>query len=178
MLAMGDEVRRSQQGNNNAYCQDSAISWFDWDDVPRHAGIRRFARGLIHFHQESAIFRDSTFWGQPGATKITWHGVRLGAPEWGDDSHALAYELLHVNHENHENDDKSVEHVHVMLNAYWEPLEFELPATGAGRVWQRMVDTGLESPLDFCDPPVPLAAGGAKYTCQSRSTVVLVSVKA
>jgi glycogen operon protein len=171
MLAMGDEVRRTQQGNNNAYCQDSVISWFDWDDVTRHANIRRFARGLIRFHQESAIFRDRTFWGQPGATRITWHGVRLGEPQWGDDSHALAYELF-----NGKNDD-GVEHVHVMLNAYWEPLVFELPSTTSGRTWRRMVDTALESPLDFCDPPAPLAAGTATYTCQARSSVVLVSIE-
>jgi isoamylase len=173
MLLMGDEVRRTQQGNNNAYCQDSAVSWFDWEDVARHAGIRRFTRGLIQFHQESAIFRDSTFWGQPGATKITWHGVRLGQPEWGDNSHSLAYELFHG-----EDDNDGAEHVHVMLNAYWEPLEFELPATRAGRAWRRMVDTALESPLDFCSPPALLAAGEPKYTCQPRSSVVLVSESA
>ena len=63
-----------------------------------------------------------------------------------------------------------------MLNAYWEPLVFELPATGTGRAWRRLVDTALESPLDFCDPPVPLPASSEKYTCQARSSVVLVSV--
>ena len=169
MISMGDEVRRTQQGNNNAYCQDNAVSWFDWDDVARHAGIRRFARSLIQFHQESAIFRDRTFWGEPGATKITWHGVRLGKPEWGDDSHALAYELLGGN------DAESSEHLHVMLNQYWEPLVFELPATETGRAWRRLVDTALESPLDFCDPPVLLASGQREYTCRARSSVVLVS---
>ena len=59
MLLMGDEVRRTQHGNNNAYCQDNAISWFDWDDVARHADIHRFARSLIHFHQGSADFSRS-----------------------------------------------------------------------------------------------------------------------
>jgi len=166
MLAMGDEVRRTQRGNNNAYCQDNAISWFDWDDVARHAGMRRFVRRLIHFHQESAIFRDRTFWGRSGATKITWHGVRLGQPEWDDDSHALAYELFHA---------ESHEHLHVMLNAYWEPLAFELPASAAGCIWRRLVDTALESPLDFCDPPVTLDAGRRTYTSRARSSVVLVS---
>ena len=123
MLLMGDEVRRTQQGNNNAYCQDNATSWFDWDDVARHADIRRFARGLIHFHQDSAIFRDRTFWGEPGATKITWHGVKLNQPEWDDESHSLAFELFHA---------ESAEHLHVMLNDYWEPLTFELPAPADG----------------------------------------------
>ena len=159
----------TQRGNNNAYGQDNAVSWFDWNDLARHADIRRFARGLVHVHQESAIFRDRTFWGQPGATKITWHGVRLAQPEWDDNSHAIAYELFNA---------QSAEHVHVMLNAYWEPLVFELPTTATGRTWRRLVDTARASPQDFCDPPVPLAAGEPKYTCQSRSSVVLMSVPA
>jgi glycogen operon protein len=64
-----------------------------------------------------------------------------------------------------------------MLNAYWEPLEFALPKTAMGRVWRRMVDTALESPLDFCDPPATLTAGTGTYTCQARSSVVLVSIE-
>jgi glycogen operon protein len=166
MLLMGDEVRRTQQGNNNAYSQDNAISWFDWDDVERHAEMHRFARSLIRFHQGAEIFRDRTFWGEPGATKITWHGVKLQAPEWGDASHSLAYELLH---------EASGEHLLVMLNAFWEPLVFELPSPAPGRRWLLLVDTANESPEDFCDPPAPLASGHGKYACQARSTVVLVS---
>ena len=160
MLLMGDEVRRTQQGNNNAYCQDNAISWFDWDDVARHADIRRFARSLIHFHQESAIFRDRTFWGEPGATKITWHGVRLGRAGLGR-RFALAGVRIVARRE-------SGEHLHVMLNAYWEPLVFELPATAAGRAWRRLVDTALESPQDFCDPPVPLRQRASGSTLARR----------
>lgn len=165
MLLMGDEVRRTQQGNNNAYSQDDPISWFDWEDVSRHAGVRRFVCELIHFHQESIIFRDRTFWGDPDSTRITWHGVRLDQADWGDDSHTLAYELEH----------DSGEHIYVMLNAWQELLEFELPAAGAGRRWHRLVDTWLEAPLDISNPPVALDPGLRKYTCQPRSSVVLVA---
>ena len=87
-------------------------------------------------------------------------------PEWGEDSHSLAYELLH---------EESGEHLLVMLNAYWEPLVFELPPPAPGRRWLLLVDTANESPEDFCDPPVPLASEQEKYACQARSTVVLVS---
>ncbi len=166
MLLMGDEVRRTQRGNNNAYCQNNEISWFDWDDVSRHADIRHFVRSLIHFHQKSGVFRDRTFWSQPGATKITWHGVRLNEPEWGENSHSLAFELFHAD---------GPEYLHVLLNAYWEPLEFELPATVTGQAWRRLIDTAVESPEDFCDPPALLAGGQRQYTCQARSSVVLVS---
>jgi isoamylase len=166
MLLMGDEVRRTQQGNNNAYAQDNEISWFDWNDLERHAGILRFVRGLIHFHQQSPIFRDRHFWDQPGGTDVTWHGVRLGQPDFGEDSHTLALELTHPD---------SQEHLHLMLNAYWEPLEFELPELPAGQQWQRVIDTALDSPQDFCDPAQPLPGDQRQYRLQSRSSVVLTA---
>ncbi|WP_339910846.1 glycogen debranching protein GlgX [Symmachiella dynata] len=167
MLAMGDEVRRTQQGNNNAYCQDNEISWFDWDDVDRHADIRRFAAGLLQFHQNLVIFRDHIYWGHNGNSMIRWHGVRLRQPDWGEDSHAIAYELTH---------DETGDHVHVILNAYWKPLNFDLPPTAAGCEWRRVVDTAIESPQDFCAPPAVLPNGQSQYACQPRSSVVLVSV--
>ncbi len=167
MLGMGDEVRRSQQGNNNAYCQDNTVSWFDWDDVAQHADIRRFAQGLIQFHQQSELFRDHAYWGEPGNSMIRWHGVQLGKPDWGEDSHVLAYELTHA---------ETGEHVHVILNAYWKPLDFALPESASGREWRRLVDTALDSPQDFCDPLTSLTNGQQHYSCQARSSVVLVSV--
>ena len=57
MLLMGDEVRRTQRGNNNAYCQDSDISWFDWSLLERHADIHRFVKGLIRFRQAVMFWR-------------------------------------------------------------------------------------------------------------------------
>jgi glycogen operon protein len=166
MLLMGDEVRRTQHGNNNAYCQDNATSWFDWDDIRRHADVKRFTQELIRFHQESAIFRDQTFWGTPGATKITWHGLQLNDPDWGEDSHSLAFELMH---------EASGEHIDILLNAYWKPLQFELPATGSGRVWRRLIDTSLDSPRDISSSPLAVLTEQKSYVCQARSSVVLVS---
>ena len=166
MLLMGDEVRRTQAGNNNAYCQDNPLSWFDWDDLRRFADCRRFVRRLIHFHEHSPVFRDRAFWGQPGATAITWHGVRLNTPDWGDGSHALAYELFH---------EQTGTHVHVMLNAYWEPLAFDLPAPRLGFVWKCLVDTARETADTDDTPPLILAAGQQSLVCEPRSSVVLVS---
>lgn len=166
MLLMGDEVRRTQHGNNNAYCQDNAMSWFDWDDISRHADVRRFTQELIRFHRQSLIFRDQTFWGEPGATKITWHGLQRNRPDWSNDSHSLAFELSH---------EPSGEHLDILLNAYWEPLQFELPTTASGKVWRRLIDTSLDSPLDICPSPPPALAEQRSYICQARSSVVLVS---
>jgi isoamylase len=166
MLLMGDEVRRTQQGNNNAYAQDNEISWFDWGDVERHADLLRFARGLIHFHQQSPIFRNRRFWSEPGSTDVVWHGVHLNQPDFGDQSHSLAFELTHLD---------SQSHVHVMLNAYWEPLLFELPDLSAKERWQRLVDTARASPEDLSNPPVALPSDQRQYQVQARSSVILVA---
>jgi isoamylase len=166
MLLMGDEVRRTQGGNNNAYCQDKEISWFDWDAVPHQEYLRRFVHKLIAFHQTAIIFRDRQFWGQPGSAGIAWHGVNLNQPDWGDDSHAIALELSHPD---------SNRHLHIMFNAYWEPLDFELPRLEAGDEWLLAVDTALPGPDDFPDQPQPLRGDPSRYRMQPRSTVILVT---
>lgn len=165
MLLMGDEVRRSQRGNNNAYCQDNPLSWFDWDDVTRHADMLRFTRELIAFHQQSSLFRSWAFWGDSGGTQIIWHGVELNQPEWGEGSHALAYELVSPD---------GAEHLYVALNAYWEPLGFVLPPLEQSVAWRRLIDTALESPNDISSSPTSLSAGQSSYRCEARSSIVLM----
>ena len=166
MLLMGDEVRRTQRGNNNAYVQDNEISWFDWELTTRNAGLLRFTRGLLHTHQSMRIFMDHAFWNLPGGADIIYHGVRLNEPDWGDGSHSLAYELSHVD---------CTEHLHIALNAYWEPLDFELPPAGRGHEWRRLIDTALPSPDDFADPPAPLTTGQEHYRVQARSSTVFIA---
>ncbi len=166
MLLMGDEVRRSQRGNNNAYCQDNELSWFDWNDLETHAGLLRFVRGLIRFTQAREIFREERFWVSAGQeAHLTWHGVRLGQPDWSDDSHSLAFEL-------HQPDAERDEHLYVMLNAYWEALSFELPA---GRRWRRIVDTALPAPDDFSDSETAPPVKGGKYRLEARSVAILMA---
>jgi isoamylase len=166
MLLMGDEVRRTQQGNNNAYCQDNAISWLDWQGVEQHADLLRFVQRLIHFTQTKEIFREERFWTRAernGAPHIAWHGVRLGYPDWGYDSHSLAFELYH-----------SEDHLHIMLNAYWRSLTFALPPLPAGASWHRIVDTALDAPEDFREPQTAPQVLGEQYQVKARSAVVLM----
>jgi glycogen operon protein len=166
MLLMGDEVRRSQRGNNNAYCQDNELSWFDWDALHQHADLLRFVRGLIQLTQRYHLFREEQFWTEPGGPDIIWHGVVLNQPDWGEHSHSLAFEVY----------DREIpgEHLHVLLNAYWEPLTFELPARLPGEQWHRAVDTALPNPDDWLEAAVPLA-DQHHYTAQARSVVILVA---
>ncbi len=168
MFLMGDEVRNTQGGNNNAYSQDNEISWFDWDKVDEEQALFRFVSGLLCFRRRNKLFRDRAYWFEPGGTNIVWHGIHLHQPDWGEQSHSIAFELF--NYEDEDND----EHLYIMLNAYWEPLVFQLPDLPAGRRWARLVDTAKPSPSDFAEPPVSLDENQYKYPATSRSAVVLI----
>lgn len=164
MLLMGDEVRHTQRGNNNAYCQDSEISWFDWSDLSRHADILRFTRCLLSFYWTHNIFHDESFWTEPGGPEIIWHGLKQYQPDWHKNSHSLAYELL-----NHQTGERIL----VMLNAFWEALNFDLPQLLPEKSWCRVADTALPSPEDFPEQPLKLPAMRGSYLVQSRSAVIL-----
>jgi isoamylase len=168
MIGMGDEARRTQGGNNNAYCQDNEISWLDWTLVAKHADVHRFvtllnARRLLR-DVEHERWRVSLNQLIRQATKM-WHGVKPGQPDWGEHSHSLAFaaEL--------EQDGLSV---YMILNAYWEPLQFELPPVRDGSgPWRRWIDTSLESPQDIVPWQTAPRLSGQTYRAGPRSVVVL-----
>ena len=167
MVLMGDEVRRTQRGNNNAYSQDNEISWFDWRGVEQHAEVLQFVRNIIGFTQRLAILREEQFLTENArgkAPSLVWHGVQLYAPDWAQNSHSLAFELYHPGKH---------EHLHVMLNAYWEPLVFTLPAPRDGLHWRRTIDTNLPAPDDFCAPAVAPLVEEGQYTVMPRSVAAL-----
>jgi glycogen operon protein len=138
MLLMGDEVLRTQQGNNNTWCQDNPLGWFDWDDVTRHGDMLRFVRGLIALRQSLSIFALDRYW--RAAEDVLWHGVELGKPDLGFASHSVAWTLVA---------QEGQERVHVMVNAWWRPLTFAVPTTPANLRWHRVVDTSRETPDDL-----------------------------
>jgi glycogen operon protein len=169
MILMGDEVRRTQQGNNNAYNQDNEISWFNWESLEHHKDFLRFVHLLITFTQKLDVFRERVFWStepNPEHTKVIWHGVRLNHPDWGECSHSLAFELRNPDYG---------EHLHIMLNAYKEPLEFELPALNpvSEQDWCRVVDTQYTSPEDILMPEDAPSIQESSYVVESWSVVVL-----
>jgi isoamylase len=170
MLLMGDEVRRSQNGNNNSYCLDDPVNWFDWGLIERHAGLRRFVRQLAAFRLGRNIVDDSTPYTLNELLQwahIEWHGVALGQPDWSDHSHSLAFTA---------GTPRWPFVLHAMFNAYWEPLTFELPRAGARPYeWQRYVDTALPSPNDFCAVDEAPRVTNGTYCVQPRSCAVLAS---
>lgn len=170
MLLMGDEVRRTQQGNNNAYCQDSELSWFDWNCVDRHQDLLRFTKGVIEFSQSLAIFQLEHILAVTYASQsphIVWHGTTLGEPDMGFDSHSIAFTLRHPKYD---------EKLHIILNAYWEALPFELPPLDHYETWHRIIDTALPSPDDFCDVKSAPTVEQEFYKAHARSAVVLMAL--
>ncbi len=143
MILMGDEVRSTQRGNNNAYCHDNEISWFDWSLLAKHGDVHRFVsllcerrilRSTKHERQRislSNVLRDA---------KMAWHGVKLNQPDWGDGSNSMALGA--------ELRDEGL-FFHFVFNAFWEALNFELPTLDVGNTWQRWIDTSLDSPNDI-----------------------------
>jgi len=169
MILMGDEARRTQSGNNNAYCQDNEIGWFDWTLVERHADVHRFvtllnARRLLRDVEHERQRVSLNEWIRQ-ATK-TWHGVRVEQPDWGEHSHSLAF-AAELRQEGLG--------VYLILNAYWEALDFELPPVfaGAAGAWRRWIDTSLESPSDIVPWQAAPRLPGPTYCAGPRSVVVL-----
>ena len=170
MILMGDEARRTQLGNNNAYCQDNEIGWFDWDLLERHGDIHRFTRQLIAgrlMHYDTAA-DEPTLNQLLGKARLEWHGVRLGLPDWGHESHSIALTARSM---------ATRVVFHFMVNAYWKPLTFALPSPKKlpGGVWQRWIDTSKASPEDIEPWDAMPAITGGSYRLPPRSLAVLIA---
>ncbi len=170
MLLMGDEVRRTQNGNNNAYCQNNETSWFDWDLLDRHQDVYRFTKTLAAVRLHRALAN-----GRSGVTLnelllenlVRWHGVRIDCPDWGQQSHTLAATIsFPVNQLL----------LHLIVNSFWEPLTFDIPPPGPGHEgWRRCIDTSLESPHDIYDRNSAPTIASSSYVAAPRSLVLLIA---
>jgi len=168
MLLMGDEVRRTQQGNNNAYCLDNDVSWFDWGLCQSNAELFRFTQELIclrrHFDHGiggNAIPLEQYL----KDAHIEWHGAALDKPDWGFDSHSIAV----VFHSHALNNMR-----YIAINSYWEILEFELPPLPqSSSPWIRIIDTSLASPNDIAGTATGIEVRGSTYLVNPHSIVML-----
>ena len=170
MILMGDEVRRTQLGNNNAYCQDNEIGWFNWDDLRLHADTHRFTKELVKARliHSSTVTGDFTLSELLGQGRLEWHGVRLGSPDWSHESHSISLTAWSVSR-------RVV--FHYMVNAYWQPLRFSLPSPLKlpGRSWHRWIDTSLASPEDIVPWEEVPAVDSDSYLLPARTLVVLIA---
>jgi glycogen operon protein len=149
MLLAGDEVGRTQHGNNNAYCHDSPLSWFDWHLVRDNADLLRFVRNAIAFRRTHRALRpgryDSGHQGDSPFPAVSWHGVHAWTPDWAPHSRLVAAML-------YADDDGRPDCVYVAANAYWEGQTLELPTLPNGMAWHLFADTGEPPPGDAHEP--------------------------
>lgn len=169
MILMGDEVCRTQSGNNNAYCQDNKMSWFNWNLKQEQKAVFRFVKLLIdgRLRRDTAHPHFNLSLSQLlSKAKIVWHGVKVNQPDWSHFSHSIAFTVRSL-HEKME--------YHFIINAFRESLRFQLPIPASGKPWKRWIDTALESPDDICGwhqaPPIE----GKEYNVTAWSIVVLIS---
>ncbi|WP_371785578.1 glycogen debranching protein [Streptosporangium subroseum] len=165
MLLAGDEVGRTQYGNNNAYCHDSPLTWFDWRLVEDNADLFHFVRRVLAFRRAHPVLR----YGAPGAPgALTWHGVRAWSPDWSPHCRLVAAML----------DGGGEDCVYIAANSHWEGHTLDLPAPPRGLSWHLFADTTAASPMDAYDPgDEPPLADQSQVRVGPRSVLILVTYK-
>ncbi len=173
LLLGGDELGRTQQGNNNAYCQDNAITWFDWSAVERDLLV--FAKRLVAFRQAHPVFRRRRFLAGVEASELRWYtpsGAPMTSGDWADpNARSLAIYLDGADDPDRSADGKPLidDDFLVLVNGWWEPLDFTVPPTRARQDWYWEVDT-------FEPSTTPAPAGlhaGDRVSVGPRSVLVL-----
>jgi glycogen operon protein len=179
MLLSGDECRRTQRGNNNAYCQDNAISWFNWRLAEKHEDLRRFCRALIAFRRAEPTVRQPDFLdGQPvrpaGLPDASWYNAAGEPVDWNRDDRSLSYLLAAVPQPNPL--EPPHHHVLIMFHAGSEPAQFTIPPVARHLPWRQFVNTAAESPADVfpeLDGPAPPPEGNIEV--ESRALLCYVA---
>ncbi len=176
MLLGGDEFMRSQEGNNNAYCQDNAISWFDWSNLEKHSDIFVFFRKAIAFTRKYTVLQNRKFLAgvdEDGnkIPDISWFGPNSGRAEWEDpEMRVLCYMLDGAE----EDSELGNYQLYLILNADYNAHSVSLPHLDGER-WCRVVDTSLGAGEDFLDGGKEIELDPPDvYIANPRSTVVLL----
>jgi glycogen operon protein len=171
MLLGGDEFLRTQSGNNNAYCQDNEISWFDWSLLKEHADIFAFTKRIIAFTKSYNVLQQRQFFqgtdiDDDSVPDISWFGINLELPNWNDpESRTLCYRL-----------DVGDYNLFIVLNAYFNLQPVRTPEPGPQKKWHRAIDTSLPSGQDCLDIGKEILLTPADvYLVNPRSTVVLIA---
>ena len=163
MLLSGDEARRTQGGNNNAYCQDNATSWFDWASLDRHGEILRFARGMIAFRRAHPVLSKAQFYSD---ADIRWFGAHEGLPNWTDPQERQLACLISENGQHS---------ICLMFNASKEGVDFLLPPKHSQARWYVAVDTAQKEPhVLFAAGDEPPLEDPLVYRLGSHSSAILL----
>jgi glycogen operon protein len=176
MLLAGDEFLRTQEGNNNAWCQDNAISWVDWRLKTVHGDFWRFARMLIALRKRHPALRRRAFFRGAGPENalepdIHWHGLEPLQPDFSAGSRTVAFSL-----DGSQTGREPDRDFYIACNAWEEPLPFRIPRSPGGKPWRRAIDTALPSPMDIVGlDEGPTAPAEATYQVKGHSMVVLIA---
>ena len=188
MLSMGDELSRTQNGNNNAYCHDEAWNWLDWSgqdpsgeqadsDSGFVPGMNRFVSLLTNFRRRhSKLHLPEYFTGtdtqQCRYPDISWHGIKPWEPDWGPSSRSLAFLIPG---EKKISSGPEGDFIYAVFNMWHEPLTFGLPKLPDGMRWRRVMDTGRKSPEDFLETgSEQLLVNQSTIALRDRSVVLLI----
>lgn len=177
MILMGDEMGRTQYGNNNTYCHDGIINWLDWSLIEKNTDLHNFARHMINFRRKHPVLRNkyhfqNTDYKNTGFPDISFHGTKAWQADWANTSRVFAF-MLDGGHAKNGflNDDI----VYVAMNMYWEPLSFELPQLPPGKNWHVAVNTEKPTPSDIYQFSEELKMQNQRdITVWSRSIVILI----
>jgi isoamylase len=164
MLLGGDEFRRTQGGNNNAYCQDDETSWYDWSYLEQHREIFHFTLGMIAFRRAHPILSKEQFYKD---TEIQWFGSQGGLPNWTDPKGKQFACLIH---------EDEYHALCLMFNADADAIDFNIPPALPGTQWHLSIDTSRETPHDlFAAGEEPLMGDSQTYHLNPRSSVILLA---
>ncbi len=178
MLLAGDEFRRTQRGNNNAYCHDNEISWVDWTLLARNSELVRFTAGMIRFRKDHHILRKKTHYTGEDVNgflspDITWHGHMPHKPDWSGKSHSIA---LMINGEYSLDSQGNMDSdIYMIFNASKINRLYTIPPSPSGAQWKRAIDTSLDSPKDIQDSGQEEKISENRYYVKKMSTVVLIA---
>ncbi len=177
MILMGDEVARTQKGNNNTYCQDNDLNWLDWDFSKEQCDLLRFVQNCIKFRLAHPVFRNRWHLSNQdrigsGYADITWHGMQAWNADWSDLSRFLAFMLngKHARGGMVEDDD-----IYVAMNMHWENHWVELPGLPDGKHWHVVANTSVTTPEDVWENGhEPLLENQSGFLIGDRSVVILI----
>ena len=167
MLLAGDEMGRSQNGNNNGWCQDNDLGWLNWADLEQNSDLHQFFCDLIAFRQYHSLLRPRHFEGEEkGERRLAWHGVRLGHVDWSEKSSSLGMHL-----QGHSDEAE----IYLIAHAAEDAADFALPTSSKRASWRRFADTALSAEQASCVPGEESEVADQQlYRVQGRSVVVLV----
>jgi glycogen operon protein len=177
MILMGDEVGRTQNGNNNAYCHDNETSWLDWTLLERNPDLYRYAKEMIRFRHVHPVLRNRYHYQHrdyagSGYADISFHGTQAWNCDWSFYSRVFAF-LLCGKHA--KEGTVADDFIYVAMNMHWDALDFQPPALPEGTKWHVFANTGM-SPLEDIHPvgQEPVLENQNSFLLGPRSVAVLV----